>query len=123
LTLVSGTLVAVVCALAFAMTVWAVVTAALDRRVGRPHLAGLAAVELALLVLVVSAVVELVTGPRPAELATAIAYVVVSPFLLPAATLWTLADRSRPSTLVLAVGCFAVVVVVYRMYLLFQVTA
>jgi len=120
---VSGTLVAVVCALAFAMTVWAVVTAALDRRVGRPHLAGLAVVELGLLALVVSAVVGLVTGHRPAELATSVAYLVVAPFLLPAATLWTLADRSRPSTLVLAVGCFAVVVVVYRMYLLFQVTA
>ncbi|WP_208971812.1 hypothetical protein [Kineococcus rubinsiae] len=119
----SGTLVAVVCALAFAMTVWAVVTVALDKRVQRPHLVGLAVVELALLVLVVSAVVALVTGTRPVELATSIAYLVVAPFMIPAATFWTLADRSRPSTLVLAVGCFAVVVVVYRMYLLFEVTA
>ena len=119
----SGTLVAVVCALALAMTVWAVVTAALDRRVGRPHLAGLAVVELALLAAVVDAVAQLVSGPRPVELATSIAYLVVAPFFLPAATSWTLADRSRPSTLVLAVGCFAVVVVVYRMYLLFEVTA
>ena len=119
----SGTLVAVVCALALAMTVWAVVTVALDKRVQLPHLVGLGVVELALLVLVVTGVVTLVSGPRPVELATSVAYLVVAPFFLPAATFWTLADRSRPSTLVLAVGCFAVVVVVYRMYLLFQVTA
>ncbi|NAZ80894.1 hypothetical protein GTR02_03555 [Kineococcus sp. R8] len=119
----SGTLVAVVCVLALVMTVWAVATVALDKRVQLPHLVGLAVVELGVLALVGAGVAALVSGTRPAELATAIAYLVVAPFLLPAATFWTIADRSRPSTLVLVVGCFAVVVVLYRVYLLFQVTA
>ena len=120
---VSGVLVAVVCALALLMGGWAVVTAARDRRVGRAHLVGLAVVELAVLVLLVAGVVRLVAGPRPEELATSIAYLVVAPCLLPAGTLWTLADRSRPSTLVLAVACLAVVVVAYRAFLLFEATA
>ena len=75
-----------------------------------------------MLALVADGVAALVTGPRPVELATSIAYLVVAPFVLPAGTLWALADRSRPSTLVLVVACFAVVVIAYRAYLLFGVT-
>lgn len=119
---VSGVLVAVVCALALLMGAWAGIVVARDRRVGRPHLVGLAIVELALLALVVDGVVDLVTGPRPVELATSIAYLVVAPFVLPAGAFWALADRSRPSTLVLVVACFAVIVIAYRAYLLFGVT-
>ncbi|WP_432492347.1 hypothetical protein [Kineococcus gypseus] len=118
----SGTLLAVVCALAGVMAVWSVVTVARDRRVGRAHLVGLAVVELGVLALAVDGAAQLVTGPRPVELATSIAYLVVAPLLLPAAAFWTLAERSRPSTLVLLVACFAVAVVGYRASLLLQVT-
>ncbi|WP_205705725.1 hypothetical protein [Kineococcus indalonis] len=118
----SGTLVAVVCGLAAVMGGWAVVTVARDRRVGRAHLVGLAVVELAVLALVVDGVATLVGGPRPVELATSIAYLVVAPLVLPAGAFWTLAERSRPSTLVLLVACLAVVVIAYRALELFQVT-
>ncbi|WP_432482863.1 hypothetical protein [Kineococcus esterisolvens] len=118
----SGTLVAVVCGLAVVVGGWAALTAARDRRVGRPLLAGLAVVELAVLVLVVDGVATLVSGPRPVELATSIAYLVVAPFALPAGAFWALADRSRASVLVLLVACLAVVVIAYRAFLLFQVT-
>jgi hypothetical protein len=119
---VSGVLVAVVCVLALLVGVWAVAVVARDRRVGRPLLAGVAVLEVAVLVLVAAGAVQLVTGPRPVELATSIAYLAVAPFVLPAGTFWTLAERSRPSTLVLVVACFAVVVIAYRAYLLFGVT-
>lgn len=119
---VSGILVAVVCLLALVVGAWAVVVVARDRPVGRALIGGLAVLELGVLALVVDGVVDLVTGPRPVELATTIAYLVVSPFVLPAGTFWALADRSRPSTLVLVVACFAVVVIAYRAYLLFGVT-
>jgi hypothetical protein len=119
---VSGVLVAVVCLLALVVGAWAVVVVARDRRVGRALLVGLGVVELGVLALVVDGVVGLVTGPRPDELATTIAYLVVAPFVLPAGTFWALADRSRPSTLVLAVACFAVIVIAYRAFLLFGVT-
>lgn len=85
-------------------------------------LVGLAVVELSVLVLVVAGVVQIARGPRPLELATSIAYLVVAPFVLPVGTLWSLADRSRPSVLVLAVTCLAVLVIAYRAYLLFEVT-
>ena len=118
----SGVLVVVVCALAGAMALFGVVTAALDRRVGRPQLAGVGVVELAVLVLAVAGIVGLVHGPRPQETATTVVYLLVLPFLLPAATLWTLAERSRASTLVLVVACLAVAVMVFRVWLLWQVT-
>ncbi|WP_432562545.1 hypothetical protein [Kineococcus sp. SYSU DK003] len=119
----SGVLVAVVCGLCLLMGIWAVAVVARDRRIGRPHLVGLGIVELAVLALVVDGIVELATGTRPAELATSIAYLVVAPFILPAGTFWALADRSRPSTLVLVVACFAVIVIAYRAFLLFAVTS
>lgn len=118
----SGLLVAVVCVLALLVGAWAVAVVARDRRVGRPLLVAVAVLELAVLALVADGVVELVTGPRPVELATSIAYLVVAPLVLPAGTFWALADRSRPSTLVLLVACFAVLVIAYRAYLLFGVT-
>ncbi|MFB9377121.1 hypothetical protein ACFFKU_02060 [Kineococcus gynurae] len=118
----SATLVAIVCALALVMTVWAVAIAALDRRVGRATLVGLALVELGVLAAVVDGVAALVGGTRPVEFATAIAYLVVAPFFVPAGALWSLSDRSRPSVLVLAVACFAVIVLLYRAFLLFGVT-
>ncbi|WP_432505270.1 hypothetical protein [Kineococcus arenarius] len=118
----SSTLVAVVCGLAAVMGGWAALTAARDRRVGRAHLAGLAVVELAVLVLVAAGVAALVRGPRPVELATSVAYLVVAPLVLPAGAFWSLADRSRASVLVLLVACLAVVVIAYRAFLLFQVT-
>jgi hypothetical protein len=79
--------------------------------------------ELAVLVLAVAGVVALVRGPRPVETATTVVYLLVLPFLLPAATAWTLAERSRASTLVLVVACLAVTVMIYRVWLLWQVTA
>ena len=118
----SGVLVAVVCALCLLMGIWAVAAVARDTRIGRPHLVGLGLVELAVLALVVDGFVELATGTRPVEFATSIAYLVVAPFILPAGAFWALADRSRPSTLVLVVACFAVIVIAYRAFLLFAAT-
>jgi hypothetical protein len=118
---VAGALVAVVSGLAVVLAAWTGLTAARDRRVGVAHLAGLAVVELALLVLVGTLALDALDGTRPAELVTSLAYLVLAPFLLPAATLWALADRSRYSALVLTVACLGLAVVAYRMLLLWQV--
>ena len=117
----TGALVGAVSALALVSAVWAGVLAARARRVGLPLLAGLALTELALLVLVGVLAVDALDGTRPAETATAIAYLVLAPLLLPAAALWSLADRSRYSPLVLTVACLGLAVVAYRMLLLWQV--
>ncbi|GAA0296070.1 hypothetical protein [Kineococcus aurantiacus] len=118
----SGLLVAVLSLLALVMAGWAVVVVARDRRVGRATLAGLGVVELAVLAVTVDGFAALAGGTRPVETATSVAYLVVAPFVLPAATLWALTDRSRPSPLVLVVACLAVVVIAYRAFLLFAVT-
>jgi hypothetical protein len=66
-------------------------------------------------VLVLIAIGLLVTGERPDEPGTFVGYLVVAAILLPLGTLWALAERSRWGTAVLAVACFALVVVVVRL--------
>ena len=117
----TGALVAVVSVLALGSAGWAGILAARGRRVGVPLLAALALTELAQLVLTGVLAVDALDGTRPDELATAIAYLVLAPLLLPAAALWSLADRSRYSPLVLTVACLGLAVVAYRMLLLWQV--
>ena len=117
----TGALVAVVSVLALLMAGWTVVTTVRDRRVGTAHLVGLGVLELALLVLVVALAADALDGTAPVSAVTAVAYLVLAPFVLPVAALWTLADRSRYSTLVLTVSCFGLSVIVYRMLLLWQV--
>ncbi|PPK92595.1 hypothetical protein CLV92_11324 [Kineococcus xinjiangensis] len=117
----TSALVAAVSALALVMAAWTGLAAARARRVGTASLVGLAVVEVTLLVLVVVLAVDALDGTRPVETATAVAYLVLAPFLLPAAALWSLADRSRYSPLVLTVACLGLAVVAYRMLLLWQV--
>ncbi|GAA4659040.1 hypothetical protein [Kineococcus glutinatus] len=117
----TAALVTTVSALALLVAAWTGLTAARDRRVGRAHLVGLAVVEAVLLVLVVVLAADALDGTRPVELVTSLAYLALSPFVLPAAALWSLADRSRYSTLVLTVACLGLAVVAYRMLLLWQV--
>lgn len=74
-----------------------------------------AVLELLVLVQVLIAVVMLIAGDRPAELGTFIGYLVVAVLLVPIGTLWALAERSRWGPAVLAVACFALLVVVIRL--------
>jgi hypothetical protein len=67
------------------------------------------------IVQVVIAIVALAAGERPAEVGTFVGYLIVAIILLPLGTLWALAERSRWGTGVLAVACFALVVVVVRL--------
>jgi hypothetical protein len=71
---------------------------------------------------VLIAVVLLVTGERPDELATFVGYLVVAVILLPLGTLWALAERSRWGTGVLTVACFALIVVIIRLQDLWSTT-
>ncbi len=97
------------------MALWTAVTAGLNRAVGRAHLAALAVLEVLLVVQLVIGVVVVARGEGPPETATFLAYLVGCLFLLPAAALWSLAERSRPSVLVLTVGCFGLAVMTARL--------
>lgn len=97
------------------MALWTAVTAGLNRAIGRAHLAGLALVELLLVVQLVVGVVYVARGEGPDGTVTFLAYLAGSLLVLPAATLWSLAERSRPSMLVITLGCLALTVMTGRL--------
>lgn len=94
---------------------WGLVTTALGRRTDVYQLAGLAAVELALLAQVVIAVVRIVGGDRPDAVVTFVAYLVGSLLVLPAGAAWSIAERSRWGPAVLVAACLVLAVVVVRL--------
>jgi hypothetical protein len=97
--------------LAVASLVWA----ALDRPVRLGHLAVGALVEALLLVQGIVATGRIVAGTRPASVATFLAYAVGGLFVLPIGVLWALEERTRWSSVVLAVAAVTVAVIVLRM--------
>lgn len=110
-----GILEAVLVAGALGLAVAALVWAALDRPVRLGHLVAAAAVELVLLVQGVIAVGRVVAGTRPASTATFVAYAVGSLVVLPLGVLWALEERTRWSSVVLAIAAVTVAVIVLRM--------
>lgn len=75
-----------------------------------------ALIELLLIVQVVISLVSPAVGNQPTGSLLEYWVYLVSAVLVPAAAVfWALVDRSRWSTVVLAVACFAIAVMVYRM--------
>jgi hypothetical protein len=97
------------------MAAWATLTAVRNRPVGPAHLIGVAAVELLLVAQLVVGVVAVLQGHRPSSTATFVAYLVASLAVVPLATLWSLAERSRPSVLVLTLGFLAQIAMTGRL--------
>jgi hypothetical protein len=95
---------------------WTVVLAGLDRRVGNGVLILLAAAEVLVLAQLVVAVVEVVSGNHPDSTATFLAYAAGELVVMPVGLFWSLAERSRSSTLVITVACLAVAVMTARMF-------
>ncbi|MQA15904.1 MAG: hypothetical protein GEV09_17645 [Pseudonocardiaceae bacterium] len=113
-------LATVVIAAALVMAGWTVLLALRHRRPGWMTLGGVAVAELAAVVQLVVAVVLLVVGQRPDALAAFLGYHVVALLVLPAAVAWSLAERSRWSPGVIAVGCLALAVMTVRMQQIWQ---
>ncbi len=115
-----GDLSAVVIGACLLMATWTVVTAIRDRRVGDAHLIGLAFVELLLLAQLVVGLAAVIGGEGPDSTLTFLAYLVGALVVLPVATVWSLAERSRPSVLVLTVACLALPVMTARLLQMWQ---
>lgn len=112
----NGTLSTVLTFAPLAVALFAVVMAILDKPMAGLHLLGLALVELGLIAQVVVAIVLLVQGGRPEDgMATFVLYLVGSLLVLPVGVVWGLMDRSRWSSVVIAVACLVVPVLVVRM--------
>jgi hypothetical protein len=91
------------------------VLAALDRRPGKPFLQGVLLLQLLLLAQAAVAVTRLVQGDRPLELGAFAGYLLVSVLLVPGGAIWSLEEKSRYGTLILAVVCLVVAVLQQRL--------
>ncbi len=97
------------------LAAWALLWAALDRPVRLGHLVLGGALEALLLVQAVVAAVKLIGGTRPGSTVTFVAYLVGSLLVLPLGVLWALEERTRWSSVVLAIAGVTVAVMVVRM--------
>lgn len=116
---------AVLVAVSLLMAAWTAAAAALNRGVGVAQLAGLAAVELAVVGYGVVTGVELAGGGRPGggEVGLLVGYLLTTLLVLPAAFSWAHLERSRWSTLVLTAACLVVAVLGVRMQQIWAVPA
>jgi len=94
---------------------FAVVLAALDRRINWWLLGLLGVVEVALLAQLVVGVVDLIQTDRDMSGVIFVSYLIGTMAVLPLGALWALADRSRWGAGVLAVACLVIPVMVLRL--------
>ncbi len=111
-------LVAAVVTVALLASVCGGVVAARDRPPGRVTLAVAGVGAVLTLAQSVLAAIDLVRGSRPPETATYIGYLIGIVVVLPLAVAWSLAERTRWSGVVVAVGGFTVAIMTARLVLL-----
>ena len=112
MSIVLSILLIAACAVA---AVWSALLAARERTVPNGLLVVLLAAEVLILLQLVVSLVLLATGDRPDSVATFLAYAVAEPFVLPVGLLWSQAEKSRSSTLVLTLVCVAAPVMTGRL--------
>jgi hypothetical protein len=95
---------------------YALVLTALDKRMGGALLAALGVLEILLLVLTGLIAARLVSGPRPADLATLIGYLIAMPVVPVAAGFWGALERSRWGPAVIAVAGLVAAVLMVRLH-------
>jgi hypothetical protein len=111
-------LVAAVVTVALLASVCGVVAAVRDRPPGRVTLAVATLAAVLTLVQSVLAGIDLAGGSRPPETATYIGYLVGIVVVLPLAVAWSVAERTRWSGVVVAVGGFTVAIMTARLVML-----
>lgn len=100
---------------ALAVACFSTLMAALDRPPGPFHLLGLALVELTLLVQAVVAMGRMLTGDRPAGMATFVGYLLTAVLILPLAALIGWPERTRWGSVIVAVAFLIIPVMVLRL--------
>jgi hypothetical protein len=94
---------------------WSIALAVLDRRAGDWMIYALGVLELLLMAQLGVAITEVAQGKHPASTVTFLAYAAGALLIAPAALFWSLAEKSRSSTLVITVACLALPVMTVRM--------
>ncbi len=106
---------AVLITVSLLIALWSIALAVLDRRIGDWLIYALGVLELLLLAQLVVAVAEVAGGRHPSSTVTFLAYAAGALLIAPAALLWSVAEKSRSSTLVITVACLALPVMTVRM--------
>ena len=104
-----------VVAVSLVLAAWTVVVAVRGTGIRNSLLVGLLVLEGMLLVQLVVGAVLVAGGERPPSTLTFFAYLVGILLVVPVGTLWSVAEKSRPSTLVLTVACLAVAAMTGRL--------
>jgi hypothetical protein len=105
-----------------AVAAWCLVATLRDRPPGISQFAGIAVVELALLIQEAIATQRLVDGDRPDELATFIGYLIASLVILPLAGWLGWLERTKWGSAIVGFGCLVIPVLVLRLLRLWDGT-
>lgn len=112
---VVGPLVAALVVGGLALAILGAVLAGTNRVPGRVVLGAAVLLEVLVVVQVVLAVVGLAGGHRPSSTVTFVAYLVGLVVVMPLVVAWSLAERTRWSNLVVAVGALTVMAMTARL--------
>jgi heme A synthase len=104
-----------VAAIAGVTVLWGIVMAIADRPPGNWQIYWAALTELAVLVQTIVGFVAIVSGHGPDEQPTAIGYLLGIVVLMPVAILWSLSERTRYSSVVMALTGAAAAVMSFRL--------
>jgi hypothetical protein len=118
---VNGTVPTIIIVAGLALAGYALLTTALNRRMGIGLLAALGVLEILLLVQVGIVVARLADGGHPAGLATLIGYLIAMPLVPVAAAFWGILERSRWGPAVIAVAGLVAAVLMVRLHQIWPV--
>ncbi|HLR94700.1 MAG TPA: hypothetical protein VK053_09255 [Jiangellaceae bacterium] len=114
--------IAMVCiGLNLALALWALVEVVRGKPLGPYHVIGVGVVEIAMLVQLVTAVVLVIAGHRPDDLAIFLTYLVITVLIPPIGLVWALAEKSRWGNAVLLVAALTGPVLIIRLGQMWQV--
>lgn len=100
---------------ALVVAAWSLGMVLLNKPVNDPTLGLLALLEIGLLVQVVIGIVKLIGTDRDVSGATFVGYLIATLVILPLATFWSLAERTRWGTTVVVIGCLVIPVLIVRL--------
>ena len=112
----NGTVPTIIIVAGLALAGYALLTTALNRRMGIGLLAALGILEILLLAQVGIVVARLADGGHPAGLGTLIGYLIAMPLVPVAAAFWGMLERSRWGPAVIAVAGLVAAVLMVRLH-------
>ncbi|MFC0530671.1 hypothetical protein [Phytohabitans kaempferiae] len=118
----NDTLGVIVIVAALGVAAWCLIAAVRDKPPATSHFVGIAVVEATALLLTVVAVAAMIGGDRPAEVGTFVGYLFTFLALPPVAAVLARLEPTRWGSVILAVACFVMPVLVARLQQIWEAT-